>query len=257
MTEKKFNYIYGPVFSWRLGRSLGIDLISRPEKECSFDCVYCQVGRRPPAVLRRKVFVPTSAVIAELKKLPKRKIDYITFSGTGEPALAANLGQTIRAVKKLRKEPVALITNGSLLYRRDVRREARSADLVMVKLDAGTQNVMKKVNNPRQGLGLEKIVRGIFDFRKIYRGTFTLQMMFVAANRDEAPRMLDLAKRLSPDVIYLNTPLRPCGCKALSPRELARIKKVFSGLPVVTVFESERRKIRPIDRSTTRKRRGE
>ena len=252
-----FKYIYGPVFSWRLGRSLGIDLISRPVKDCSFDCIYCQVGRKKSSGLRRKVFVSTAAVIKEIKRLPSKKIDYITFSGTGEPTMAANLGQMIKAVKKIRREPVALLTNASLLYRPQVRKEAALADLVMAKLDAAGDAAMKKVNNPHPSLEFEKIVRGMLAFRKEYKGTFALQMMFVAENLKEARKMPALVRELRADIIYINTPLRPCGCKALSPRELSGVKKLFHGLPVVTVYESKRRNIRPLNKLSTLKRRGE
>ena len=100
----KFKYIYGPVSSWRLGSSLGVDLLSGREKLCSFDCIYCQLGEIKTHTAQRRLYVPTKKVIAEIKTLPNIHVDYIAFSGRGEPTLAVNLGRTIKAIKKLRKE---------------------------------------------------------------------------------------------------------------------------------------------------------
>ena len=111
MEPPKYKYIYGPVSSWRLGRSLGIDPISSFQKTCTFDCVYCQSGRTEVFSTRREVFVPTEALIQELNSLPEVSIDYITFAGNGEPTLAKNLGGMIRAVKIIRREKIAVITN--------------------------------------------------------------------------------------------------------------------------------------------------
>ena len=97
--DEKFKYIYGPVASWRLGRSLGVDAISQKEKQCSFDCVYCQIGRAKPIARRRKIFVPTEDILDELKRLPRVPLDYITFSGMGEPTLAKNIGELIIKIK--------------------------------------------------------------------------------------------------------------------------------------------------------------
>ncbi|MCK5584343.1 MAG: radical SAM protein, partial [Elusimicrobiales bacterium] len=141
MKIKKFKYIFGPVPSWRLGSSLGVDLISGTRKTCSFDCVYCQVGRTLKLSSRREVFVKKSEILKEIKSLPKAKIDYITFSGMGEPTLAKNLGELIKAVKKVRPEKVAVLTNSSVLNRKDVRDELMEADFVIAKLDASNQKI--------------------------------------------------------------------------------------------------------------------
>jgi wyosine [tRNA(Phe)-imidazoG37] synthetase (radical SAM superfamily) len=121
MDRKDFKYIYGPVASWRLGSSLGIDAISGKEKICTFDCVYCQLGRTGILSSQRRVFVPADEIIRELVSLPFLKIDYITFSGSGEPTLAKNLGRIIKAIKKIRKVKIAVLTNASLIGRKDVR----------------------------------------------------------------------------------------------------------------------------------------
>ncbi|MFC1805334.1 radical SAM protein, partial [Candidatus Omnitrophota bacterium] len=131
MNKIDLQYIYGPVPSWRLGSSLGIDPISRSKKICSFDCTYCQLGKTEIFSDQRQVFVPTNKIIEEFKLVPLIQIDYITFSGVGEPTLASNLGEAIRGVKEIRKERIAVLTNSSLIDRDDVKRDLLLADLVV------------------------------------------------------------------------------------------------------------------------------
>ena len=164
--SKRFKYIYGPVFSWRLGVSLGIDPVSSRNKICTFDCVYCQIGPTKALSKRRKVYVETKEIIEEVKSLPDIKIDYITFSGGGEPTLAKNLGRLIRNIKKIRKEKIAVITNASLMNREDVRKDLSAADFVLAKIDAPTQRLMDVVNKPISGIALRGVLDGLKDFRK-------------------------------------------------------------------------------------------
>ena len=133
---KKYQYIYGPVSSWRLGRSLGVDAISHARgKLCNYDCIYCQVGKTKIFNTKRKIFVPTLKILREIESFPRTKIDYITFSGLGEPTLAKNLGQLIKGIRKIRKNKIAIITNASLINQKNVRKDLLLADLVMLKLD--------------------------------------------------------------------------------------------------------------------------
>ena len=148
MSARNYRYIYGPVPSWRLGSSLGIDPLSRDGKVCSFDCIYCQIGETAFLTDERKTFVPAAKIINELDSLPALKIDYITFSGTGEPTLAENLGQMIKAIKQIRREKIAVLTNSSLMYREDVQRDLFLADFVVAKLDAPSQTIFELVNRP-------------------------------------------------------------------------------------------------------------
>ena len=145
----KFRYIYGPVSSWRLGSSLGIDVLSAKEKACSFDCLYCQIGRTAVKTKKRKIYAPTKDVIKEISNLPPDlKIDYITFSGTGEPTLASNLGELIKKIKGLRREKIAVITNSSLMNNKAVREELALADFVIAKLDAPNEEMFEKIIHP-------------------------------------------------------------------------------------------------------------
>jgi wyosine [tRNA(Phe)-imidazoG37] synthetase (radical SAM superfamily) len=256
MTKRKYKYIYGPVPSWRLGSSLGVDPIQGREKICTFDCLYCQLGKTAVFTDKRKKFVPTSEVMKEINSLPPLKIDYITFSGMGEPTLARNLGEMIRAVKKARKEKIAVLTNASLMCRKDVRKDLLKADLVAVKMDASSGKLLRKVNRPMKGITLERIVRSIKEFKTAYRGKLALQIMFIKENEKYAKEIAKIAKEISPDEVQINTPLRPCDVKPLARNKISRIKKYFQPLNVVSVYESRRKKVRPISTEETLRRRG-
>lgn len=172
------------------GRSLGIDPISQKTKQCVFDCIYSQVDRALPSLIRRKNFVPAKGIVSEVRKLPKKtKIDYLTFSGNGEPTLAKNLGGIDRRSKKIRKEPVAVITNSSLLGERNVIIDLMRADLVMAKLDACSQELLKLVNNPLKSIVLSKIISNLKQFRRVYKKVLALQIMFVEKNMNHAGRI--------------------------------------------------------------------
>lgn len=254
----RYKYLYGPVSSWRLGRSLGVDIVAHAKKHCDFDCVYCQLGNSRPFPAARREFVRTADVLAEAAALPKDLfVKYITFSGMGEPTLASNLGEVIKGLKGLRREPVAVLTNGTMLGRADVRRELALADLVEIKFDAASASSLNRVNRPFKSLHFRKITGGIKRFRRSYKGIFALQMMFVRENMAHAGKLAALARGLEPDIIHLNTPLRPSSAKPLSKREMRRIKEEFKGLPAVSVYDAARRPaIRPLNSRDTVRRRG-
>jgi wyosine [tRNA(Phe)-imidazoG37] synthetase (radical SAM superfamily) len=200
--------------------------------------------------------VPTEKVIEEIRSLPPVDIDYITFSGRGEPTLAKNLGEMIAGVKKIRKEPVAVLTNASLIHEKEVRRDLSRADLVVAKLDASSEETFKKINRPLKGLRLSKVIKGIDIFLKNYRGKFALQIMFLEENEKYAKEIAQLAKRIWPDEVQLNTPLRPCAVKPLSKKRMEKIEKHFKGLNTISVYKSVRKKVKPVSRKDTLKRRG-
>lgn len=256
--KNKYKYIYGPVPSWRLGSSLGIDLLSQDDKICTFDCLYCQLGRFSEYKTKRGVFVSTEKVIDEIKLLPDLKIDYLTFSGRGEPTLALNLGRTIKALREIRKEPVAVLSNSSLIDDENVRKELALADYVSLKLDAYSESSLKEINRPDEKIKFNTILEGIKEFRKEFKGKLALQIMFLKENKDQAVKFIELAKDIKPDEIQVNTPLRPCGVMPLSKEEIEAIKEDFKKLPVelVSVYDKEVKKVSSISRKDTLKRRG-
>jgi wyosine [tRNA(Phe)-imidazoG37] synthetase (radical SAM superfamily) len=258
MTAPQFKHIYGPVYSWRIGMSLGIDPLNTITKYCNFDCSYCQLGPADALPSERDVFVPVDAVVEEIKALgPETVIDYLTFSGNGEPTLAANLGSMIQAVRDIRGDKVAVITNASTINIPQVRAALSKADLVLFKMDAADEAVFNQVNRAYAGIKFADIVRGIKEFRKTFTGRTALQLMFVNANKAQAQRMAALARDISPDEVQLNTPLRPGGDRPLSASEMDGIKAYFTGLQLVrSVYEEEKKDYVPLDVRETEKRHG-
>ena len=254
--ENKFKYIYGPVPSWRLGSSLGIDLLSQKDKICSFDCVYCQLGATKVFTETRHQYVSENNIIKELEGLPDGiPIDYITLSGRGEPTLAANLGSVIKSIRRNRTEPIAVITNSSLIHRVDVREELSHADLVIAKLDAPKQDIFEIINKPLE-TQLNTIVKGIKEFKKGFKGKLAIQIMFTDDNIGCAADIANTVKEIMPDEVQLNTPLRPCSIVPISEEKMLEAKTFFNGLNIISIYESHKKDVKPISDIDTLKRRG-
>jgi len=247
--------IYGPVPSWRLGRSLGIDLLGTEGKTCCFDCVYCQLGRTLYLLTERRQFVPAERLAEELESVKGLDIDYVTFSGMGEPTLASNLGRAIELVKSVLPFPVAVLTNSAFMDEKEVRQELALADTVVAKLDAPNEELFQQINRPAPGLRLKDIVSGIEKFRGEYNGKLVLQMMFIAANMHYAGELAQMAESLSPDEVELNTPLRPCSVPPLSLKAMEAIEGQFARLKVVNVYKSPKPEVQPLDIKETLRRR--
>jgi wyosine [tRNA(Phe)-imidazoG37] synthetase (radical SAM superfamily) len=249
---------YGPVPSWRLGRSLGIDLLSTRGKTCSFDCIYCQLGITTNPLAERREFVSIEKLEKALASLRGIGADYATFSGMGEPTLASNLGRAIELARTILHLPIAVLTNSSLMPRDDVRNDLARADLVVAKIDAPTEEIFHQINRPyiKYKYTLHDIIQAIESFRMTYGGKLALQMMFIEANMGYAAEMAKLAKTLSPDEIQVNTPLRPCPVKPLSPEEISTVCSQFEGFShVMTVYEAETPDVTPLDLEATLQRR--
>lgn len=256
-----YKYIYGPVASWRLGSSLGIDLLSQEDKICDFNCIYCQLGPTLCYTVKRQVFVPVKEIIKEIKALPAIHIDYITFAGSGEPTLARNLGQAIKAIKSFSQVPVAVLTNSSLLHLDKVRKELLPADYVSVKLDASSLDSLQKINDPAKTIQFAGLLSGIIRFSKQYQGRLALQIMFLDQNKNDADKMISLIKNIKPDEVQINTPLRTCAVKPLSRGNIIKIKNTIAaacqGITVVSVYDiNARQHIYSISDTDTLKRRG-
>lgn len=253
--------IYGPVPSWRLGRSLGVDLLSTGHKTCSFNCIYCQLGKTINFTMERREFVSLAQLAEELNVIASAAnqpliADYVTFSGMGEPTLAGNLGQAIELAKSILSLPVAVLTNSSLMSRKDVRHDLAKADVVVAKLDAHNQELFDLVNRPVAGLLFGDIVEGIRLLRREFGGRLCLQIMVMEANKIFAWEIAQVAGSLSPDEVQLNTPLRPCAVKPLSPSQIVSIKDEFNDLSnVVTVYEASRPEVTPLNLGETLRRR--
>jgi len=209
------NYLFGPVASRRLGRSLGVDLV--PFKTCSLDCIYCECGCTTNETLERKEYVPFDEIIAEIKEWYSKdgKADYITLAGSGEPTLNSRLGDIIKEIKKITKtteNPVCILTNGTLLFREDVREEAALADLVIPSLDAPNEEIFKKINRPPKDLSFNKYIEGLISFSKSFSGKLWLEIFIVPGINDDDKSIDDLvaiADKITLDKIQLNTAVRP------------------------------------------------
>ncbi len=206
--------MFGPVPSRRLGRSLGIDTV--PLKTCNWNCVYCQLGRSQPMTNERKEYVPREVILAEfrntLSRLRACEMDWVTFVASGEPALHAGLGALIRGVKDLTDRPVAVITNGSLLSRPEVREEMGAADAVLPTLDAGSAELQRRINRPHPALRYEEHVEGLRVFRQSYAGKLWIEVMLVRGLNDGEAELRELAsvlRSIRPDRIHLLVPTRP------------------------------------------------
>jgi len=227
-------YVFGPVPSRRLGRSLGVDLV--PFKTCTYDCVYCQIGRTTNKTVERREYVPVAKVLSDVRrKLTRCKPNYVTLSGSGEPTLHARLGELIQGLKNMTRIPVAVLTNGSLLGDRDVQAALRLADLVIPSLDGGDEAAFQYVNRPHAAITFERMVKGLVDFRARYSGALWLEVFLlggVTASKIEATKIATLARRLRPDKIQLNTVTRPPAEDFAFPVPAARMKqlcRVFGG----------------------------
>lgn len=207
-------YVYGPVPSRRLGQSLGIDTI--PLKTCNWNCVYCQLGRTEPLVNQRDDYFPPDEILTEIREVldshKPGEIDWVTFVGSGEPTLHASIGWLIRKVKEQSDLPVAVITNGSLLYLPEVRLELLAADAVLPSLDAGTAVLYRKINRPHPEVTYKRLLEGLIAFRSEFAGKLWIEVMLVKGLNDTEDALQDIASALrliDPDEVHINLPTRP------------------------------------------------
>lgn len=230
------SYFYGPVPSRRLGFSLGVDLL--PPKTCSFDCLYCQLGKSKTKSIKRFSWVDLSRFKKELKAIINRgvEIDYITISGSGEPTLHKGLDKIISVIKHATKKryPVCVITNSSLLYRKDVRKELKAADVIIPSLDAASAKTFHRVNKPHKKITFSKVIQGLEHLRREFKGSIWLEIMLLGGVNDnlkEARRFKKIIERIKPDKIQLNLPVRPSFYKVSLPkfRVLKKIKEIIEG----------------------------
>jgi len=194
----KAKYLFGPVPSRRLGSSLGIDPI--PHKTCTYNCIYCQCGRTTNQTIKRKEYISSKEIIKEVKEFltnNKVHLDYITFSGSGEPTLNSKIGVMIREIKKMTSIPIAVLTNSSLLSREDVKEDLLDADLIVPSLDAVVQQTFEFVNRPQKSLNIGEIVQGLIDFRKKYKGKIYLEILLCRGVNDNPPDLKQMKKTLN------------------------------------------------------------
>ncbi|NTU97303.1 MAG: radical SAM protein [Chlorobiaceae bacterium] len=205
-------HVFGPVSSKRLGQSLGVDLL--PMKSCTWNCIYCQLGKTRKLITRREEFFPRREILDEIRSAldEKGKIDWITFVGSGETMLYEGIGWLIAEVKKLTAIPVAVITNGSLFYLPEVRREVLGADAVLPSLNAGSEELHRLIGRPASGLGFRRHVEGLSALRKEYKGKLWVEVMLLGGINDSDEALQDIAsalREIDPDMVHIVLPTRP------------------------------------------------
>ncbi len=220
-------YTYGPVPSRRLGRSLGVSPI--PPKTCSYSCVYCQLGRTNRKQITRESFYPKEDILAEIAELMEvSSPDYITFVGDGEPTLCKDISWLIGQCKEKWTIPVAVITNGSLLFLEDVRHDLKKADVVLPTLDAGNEKTFKTINRPHGHIKYDAMLQGLVDFRSGYSGQIWLEVMLVKGLNDTEDELLNIRQAvdmIQPDRVYVVIPIRPPAESWVKPPDPVTILK--------------------------------
>jgi wyosine [tRNA(Phe)-imidazoG37] synthetase (radical SAM superfamily) len=224
-------YVFGPVSSKRLGQSLGVDLL--PSKSCTWNCLYCQLGKTRNFVTERQEFFPREEILEEIRQSLKvsTNLDWITFVGSGETLLYKGIGWLIAETKKLTSVPVAVITNGSLLYLPEVREELLFADAVLPSLNAGSEVLHNKIDQPASGLTFQQHIDGLVAFRREYTGRLWIEVMLLGGINDSDEALHDLAttlKTIHPDMVHLVLPTRPAPEQQVQLPSDERIEKAIA-----------------------------
>ena len=238
--SEAYQYLFGPVPSRRLGRSLGVDLI--PFKRCTQDCVYCQLGETPCTVSERAEYVPMDAVLSELErwKASGGQADHITLAGSGEPTLHLRFDEVFKWVRERTEVRSVLLTNGSLLYLPAVRRSAALADKVKVTLSAWDEASFQQIHRPAQAITFERLVEGERAFREMYSGELSVEVFIVDGMNsqiEQCRKIAEIVRSIQPDRIDINTAVRPpavAGVQPSSPEHLQELAVLFGDRAVVT-----------------------
>jgi len=239
-------YVFGPVPSRRLGLSLGVDLI--PAKTCTYDCLYCQVGRTTQKTVQTKAYVSQRKVLDELKKRLKILTpDAVTLSGSGEPTLFSEIDQVIASIKTITDTKIAILTNGALFWQEVVRRRVSGADIIMPTLTTAFEETFKTIHRPHPQLSLRRIVDGLKLLRQMYDGQIFLEVFLLAQINDsekELEGLKGLIEVIAPDKIQLNTVVRPPSHKSAISLDIQRLKEIrdFFGEKSEVIAEAQIRR---------------
>ena len=238
MLMEGMKYIYGPVPSRRLGISLGVSPI--PKKTCNYSCIYCQLGKTDHFMNTREMFFPVAEILMEFDAFLKSAVpfDVVTIVGEGEPTLYLGLGELILGIKERTDKPVAVITNGALLYDAALRAELGLADIVLPTLDAYDTASFRKINRPHRSIDFEKVNEGLITFSKEYSGSLWIEIMLIDGINDDDESLRKYAealKKIKCDRVYINTPVRPPAetyAKEISPERMNRAVEILGGIPI-------------------------
>ena len=235
---RDMKYIYGPVPSRRLGSSLGVSPI--PKKTCNYSCIYCQLGRTDRMTNTRRMFYPVREILEELDEFLKSKVpfDIVTIVGEGEPTLYLGLGELIDGIRTLTDKGIAVITNGALLYDKQLQEEIGKADIVLPTVDAWDEASFKKINRPHGSLKYEEVVRGLEEFSQIYQGQIWIELMLMKGINDDDASLAEYARmirRIRHEKVYLNTPVRPPAEAGVEPLDHERMEQAAALLEGISI----------------------
>jgi len=236
--------VYGPVDSWRYKKSLGINILGNVKRICTYSCIYCELGpfsikeQKNLYKYERDVFVQTDLIISEFKKFLNKYFDVITFSGAGEPTLVKNIKEVQKEIKNIIPDkPIILLTNSSLLYLNEVRKDISNFDIIDAKIDAVSEDFFKKMNRPFEFVKIENILYGIKKLKEEFKGKLHIQIMITDINYNHIEKISKFVNEIKPDEIHLNTPTREPWKKPLPPQKLLPLKKYFKDLKVRTPYD--------------------
>jgi wyosine [tRNA(Phe)-imidazoG37] synthetase (radical SAM superfamily) len=212
---------------------LGVDLV--PYKVCSYDCIYCQLGRTKEKTIERKPYIPAAEILDQVREKLQEGVsaDYVTVAGSGEPTLHSEIGPLIHHIKRHTKVPVAVLTNGSLMGDSQVREAIMEADVVLPSLDAYDQKGFEAINRPHPEISFATMAQGLMAFRKAYGGEIWLEVFVldgINASEADATKFKLWIEKLNPEKVHVNTAVRPCAeahARQVSPEKLARFCNVL------------------------------
>jgi wyosine [tRNA(Phe)-imidazoG37] synthetase (radical SAM superfamily) len=246
--------IYGPVPSRRLGYSLGIDLV--PYKVCSYDCIYCQLGRTKNKTVERRPYIPGKDILNQVQERLNEGVnaDYITLAGSGEPTLNIEIGPLIHGIRELTEIPVAVLTNGSLLGNKEVRESLMEADAVLPSLDAHDEEGFQAINRPHPEIRFKAMLEGLLAFRKEYPGQIWLEVFIVDgvnATPTDATQFKHWIDKINPQKVHINTAVRPAAekyARKVPAEEMATFCSIIGNkAEVITPFEGTERHEKGVD----------
>lgn len=233
---KEMKFVFGPVPSRRLGISLGISPI--PKKTCNYSCVYCQLGRTNRMSNERKMFFPVNEIMDDFNEILKAgfAFDVVTIVGEGEPTLYLGMGELIEQLKEQTSKPIAVITNGALLYEPQLRRELAIADIVLPTMDAYDERTLNSINRPHKEIHFPQVFEGLKIFSQEYLGQLWIEIMLIAGVNDDdvsLHKYAEMLAELNYQRLYLNTPIRPPAekyVKQISEEKMSQAVEVLGGI---------------------------
>ncbi len=235
---EKYQYVFGPVPSRRLGNSLGVSPV--PHKVCNYSCVYCQLGRTDRMTNRREEYFPLDEILQEFRQALADEVpfDVVTVVGEGEPTLYSRLGELLKGIKRFTEKPVAVITNSALMSDPQVRSELMAADIILPSIDAADEQTFKKIDRPYGRLNFTEITRGLADFSHAFQGQIWAEIMLVAGINDDVvslQKFREMLKEIRYDRLYINAPVRPPAEEdvcAPAPERIQKAAELLGGISI-------------------------